>query len=88
MGRSIQQMRIDQADYARDAKKEEAMCAKGGCQSSHNLRDSPQGYRGPYGGTKVCNSCYEELVDYLAKHGHLPNESHSEGWCDDGWSGE
>lgn len=74
MSPTVGQMRVDQADYARDAKKEGGMCARGLCQSNPQ-RPAPDGFRGRYGGTNVCQDCYEELVDYIALHGHLPNEN-------------
>lgn len=71
---SVGQMRLDQADLARDAKKEQAMCAKGLCTSSGGLRPAPSGFSGQYGGHKVCQDCYESLCDHIAKHGCLPSE--------------
>lgn len=79
--RSTGEMRMEQAEMQRDMKREGASCAKGVCTATP-VRQAPDGYSGPYGGSHVCASCYKELVDYLAKHGHLPNEDHSEGWCD------
>lgn len=74
MRQSIGEMRLDQADLARDAKKEEAMCAAGTCTRSHGLKDAPKGYRGPYGGHMLCAEHYREVVDHIAKHGCLPSE--------------
>lgn len=65
---------LDTADMYRDQKKEAAMCAKGTCTSSHNLRAAPDGYVGPYGGSMVCQDCYEDLCEYIVRHGQLPNE--------------
>lgn len=58
-------MKIDQADLARDSKKEQAMCAYGGCQASHGLTKGPDGYRGRYGGSMLCDDHYETVVDSL-----------------------
>jgi hypothetical protein len=60
-------MRMEQADYARDAKKEQAMCAHGGCTTSHGLQQGPDGYRGRYGGSMLCEEHYREVVDRLAE---------------------
>lgn len=65
------QHRIDRADTARDMKKEAAMCAKGLCQSKP-VRKAPDGYRGRYGGTHVCQPCYEDIVDHIRETGELP----------------
>ena len=67
-------MRLDQADHARDAKKEEAMCASAICQSSHNLKEAPKGYRGRYGGRHLCPEHYREVVDFIRDNGCLPSE--------------
>jgi hypothetical protein len=75
MTHSIQEMRMDQADLARDEKKEGGMCASALCTRSHNLRDAPDGYRGRYGGHQLCEEHYREVVDYIARFGHLPSES-------------
>jgi hypothetical protein len=80
--RSIGEMRMDSAEMQRDMKREGASCAKGLCTAPAS-RDGPKGYVGDYGGSRLCDSCYEEVVDYLGKHGHLPNEEHAEGWCDE-----
>lgn len=77
MRRSVGEMRLDQADLARDAKKEQAMCACGGCTSSHGLKDGPKGYRGPYGGNNLCEQHYHEVLDYIAENGCLPSEDGS-----------
>jgi len=66
--------RMEQADLARDAKKEGAMCANGCCQRSHGLKQAPDGYRGRYGGHKLCAEHYRKIVDYIAEHGCLPSE--------------
>ena len=73
---------MDTADLQREMKQEGSSCAKGLC-TAPATRDAPKGYVGPYGGSRVCESCYKELTDYLASHGHLPNEEHSEGWCEE-----
>ena len=71
--RSTGEMRLEQAEYARDSKKEGSTCAKGTCMRPAQ-RNAPKGYRGPYGGSRVCEECYMHLCEYIAKHGHLPNE--------------
>ena len=75
---SVGQMRIDQADYARDAKKEQAMCAHATCSSSHGLKQGPSGYRGRYGGSMLCEEHYPKVVDRLLasldEHGCAPWE--------------
>jgi len=73
--RSVQEMKVEQADLARDAKKEGAMCASAACQRSHGLKQGPDGYRGRYGGHKLCAEHYRKIVDYIAKHGCLPSEN-------------
>lgn len=67
-------MRMEQAEYARDAKREGGMCAHGLCTSSHGLKPSPSGYSGQYGGSKLCEEHYREIVDHIARHGCLPSE--------------
>lgn len=67
-------MKADQADLARDAKKEEAMCASALCQTSHGLKEAPDGYVGRYGGHHLCEKHYRQVVDFIAEHGCLPSE--------------
>lgn len=76
--RTTGERRVDQADYARDAKKEEAMCAYGGCMNSHDMKKAPKGYRGRYGGRHLCPNHYQIIVDALLasleEHGCAPWE--------------
>jgi len=74
MRQSVGAMRLDQADLARDAKKEQAMCASAICTSSHNLKPAPSGYRGRYGGDRLCPKHYREVVDHIRDYGCLPSE--------------
>jgi len=78
MRQTIGQMRMDQADYARDSKKEESMCAYGLCTASHGLKEGPKGYRGQYGGNQLCPKHYPKVVDKLLasldEHGCAPWE--------------
>ena len=67
-------MRLDHADLARDAKKEEAMCASALCTASHGLKEAPDGYSGRYGGRHLCQKHYEQVVDYIRDNGCLPSE--------------
>ena len=60
---STGEARAMMADHARDAKKEQAMCAHGGCTTSHDLREGPNGWSGHYGGTMLCEDCYENIVN-------------------------
>lgn len=62
---TVADMRMDQADYARDSKKEEDMCANALCTSSHGLQQAPDGYRGRYGGHMLCEEHYRKTVDKL-----------------------
>jgi hypothetical protein len=43
---SVGEMRMEQAEHGRDAKRENAMCAYGGCMASHGLTKGPKGYTG------------------------------------------
>lgn len=72
--RSVGEMKMDQADLARDAKKEEAMCASSLCQASHNLKKAPDGYVGRYGGHHLCPKHYKKIVDFIRDNGCLPSE--------------
>ena len=76
--RSVGAMRMEQAEYGRDAKREQAMCSHGVCSSSHGLKEGPKGWRGQYGGTMLCEKHYEEVVDSLLnsliQHGCAPWE--------------
>jgi hypothetical protein len=65
---------MDHADYVRDAKQDKAMCAHGLCTVSHNLKEGPDGYSGPYGGSKLCEQHYKKIVDHIRTHGCLPSE--------------
>jgi hypothetical protein len=81
---------MEQADLARDAKKDGAMCASASCTRSHGLKEAPSLKRrdkgsnseqqprpqwtGRYGGHKLCAEHYRKIVDYIAKHGCLPSE--------------
>lgn len=71
---AYESMRLDQADLARDAKKEQAMCASAICTASHKLKPAPSGYRGRYGGDQLCPKHYRQVVDHIAAHGCLPSE--------------
>lgn len=81
--RSVGEMKMDQADLARDAKKEEAMCASSLCTASHNLTQAPKGYSGRYGGHHLCPKHYKKVVDRLLEslneHGCAPWERTSDG---------
>ena len=72
--KSVGEMKQEQADFARDAKKEEAMCASALCQVSHGLKEGPDGYRGKYGGSHLCEKHYKQVVDYIRDEGCLPSE--------------
>jgi len=78
MTQSVGEMRMEQAEYARDAKREESMCSFGGCMSSHGLRKGPKGWTGQYGGNQLCTKCYPKVVDRLVasldEHGCAPWE--------------
>jgi len=71
-------MRMEQAEYARGAKREEAMCASALCTASHNLKEAPDGFRGRYGGHHLCPKHYRQVVDSLLEsldeHGCAPWE--------------
>lgn len=75
---SVGEMRMEQAEMGRDMKREEAMCAYGGCTSSHGLKEGPKGYRGTYGGHMLCEEHYQRVVDRLLEsldeHGCAPWE--------------
>ena len=61
----IGRMQIDQADYARDAKKENSMCAMALC-TANPYEDAPKGWgTGRYGGSRLCKKHYREVVDSL-----------------------
>ena len=64
MRQNIGQMRMDQADYARDSKKEESMCAYGLCTASQGLKEGPKHY------PKVV----DKLLASLDEHGCAPWE--------------
>lgn len=60
-------MRMDQADYARDAKKENSMCAMASCMANP-YEHAPKGWgSGRYGGTMLCKKHYQEVVDDLTR---------------------
>lgn len=61
-------MRMEQAELARDQKREEAMCAFSLCSKSHHLKEAPDGYTGQYGGHMLCEEHYEQVVDNLLEH--------------------
>jgi hypothetical protein len=65
---------MEQAEYGRDAKREQAMCAHGCCATSHGLKQGPDGYSGQYGGSMLCEKHYRQVVDHIAEHGCLPSE--------------
>lgn len=78
MRRSVGSMRMDQADAARDMKKENAMCAIGTC-TANPYHEAPKGWgTGRYGGSKLCKKHYREVVDRLTaslmEHGCAPWE--------------
>ena len=50
------------------------MCASPLCQTSHGLKEAPDGYIGRYGGHHLCEKHYREVVDHIANHGCLPSE--------------
>lgn len=64
---NVNEMRMEQAESARDMKRERAMCAFGGCQSSHGLREGPKGWTGRYGGNMLCEKHYRTVVDRLTE---------------------
>ena len=78
MTQSVGEMRMEQAEYARDAKREQGMCAQATCMNSYGLRDGPKGWTGGYGGSKLCPKCYPGVVDRLLasldEHGCAPWE--------------
>ena len=75
--RSVGEMKQEQADLARDAKKEEAMCSFGLCQKSHNLQQGPDGWTGPYGGSHLCEEHYKDVIDYIRDNGCLKSENYN-----------
>lgn len=63
---SVGAMRLDQADMARDMKKEQAMCAMSTC-TANPYEEAPDGWgSGRYGGTMLCKKHYRDVVDKLA----------------------